>query len=268
MSELMLQQTQVDRVISLYKNWLKIFPTWQSLANAKTAELIHAWAGLGYNRRALFAREAAKSVVQNGVPGDEASWRQLKGVGPYMAAALSEFVNGKRAIVIDTNVRRVAGRLFLGNSFPSIQDDVELRKTLERITPKNSGHADLPQAFMDLGSSVCTPNRPICETCPMKRVCASAPKFLSGRVQKPKRKKITERIHGEKPFPDRIYRGRILQWIRINGATSSKFLGENIDSTYDQISDLAWIEAMCERLINDGFLVRKRNGMLSLSQSS
>ena len=81
-SEIMLQQTQAARVIDFYQAWLKIFPTWESLANAKTPQLLHAWAGLGYNRRALYLREAARQVIEQGVPQSEEAWRTLKGVGP------------------------------------------------------------------------------------------------------------------------------------------------------------------------------------------
>jgi A/G-specific adenine glycosylase len=267
MSELMLQQTQVDRVISLYRAWLKTFPTWKTLANANTSELIHAWAGLGYNRRALFAREAARTVVEKGVPSDEEGWRQLKGVGPYMAAALTEFVNAKRAVVIDTNVRRVAGRLLLGEPYPTPAEDSKLRAALERVTPTSPRHRDLPQAFMDLGSLICKPDKPACAICPLRDLCKAAPLFLNGHAKKPKRKGPTERIHAEKKYPDRIYRGRILAYIRTHGPTSSQALGPQIDPSYDAIADLSWVQAMCERLISDGFLTQTRNGKLSLSTS-
>lgn len=267
-SELMLQQTQVDRVIPLYTAFIKRFPTWTALARAETAELIHAWAGLGYNRRALYAREAARAVVANGVPTTQTTWRALKGVGPYMSAALAEFANHQRAIVIDTNVRRVVGRLFLQLPFAKPSDDDAVSRTLERVTPHRGAHWDLPQAFMDLGSSVCLARIPLCDSCPLASVCASRKQFdanhLADTLKKKIRTPIRERIHHEKPFPDRIYRGRILAHIRSHGATRVASLGPIIDPTFDRIADDAWVRAMADRLIADGLLARRKSDTIAL----
>lgn len=263
-SELMLQQTQVDRVVPKYQGWLKTFPSWKTLANATTAGLIHAWAGLGYNRRALYAREAARDVVKNGAPQDEKGWRTLRGVGPYMAAALTEFVNGRRAIVIDTNIRRVVGRIFLGKPFPRPADDARIRPVLERITPRTNGHRDLPQAFMDFANAVCLPRSPRCTDCPLYAQCRAGKKFLRGTVRAPSRKKITERMHREKKYPDRIYRGRILAWVRTHGPTRHSELGTHIDDAYDPIADRDWVRAMCARLVADGLLAWVKKDSVSL----
>jgi len=267
MSELMLQQTQVDRVIPKYRAWLKIFPSWTSLSNAKTADLIHAWAGLGYNRRALYAREAAKTVRAKGVPHTEAEWRALKGVGPYVAAALTEFVNGKRAIVIDTNIRRVIGRLFLGKPFPSIEHDRKIGVILERITPIDLRHRDLPQALMDFANAVCLPRTPRCAECPLQTSCRSAKAFLSGRPILRTKKRVTERMYAEKSFPDRIYRGRILALLRAKGPTKISTIGSRIDSSFDRIADTAWLSALIDRLVADGLLAEHRRGIVSLPNS-
>jgi len=259
MSELMLQQTQVDRVIPLYERWLKQFPTWKKLAEAETSALIHGWAGLGYNRRALFARESAKQVVADRVPKTEDGWRTLKGVGPYMAAALTEFVNHKRALVIDTNIRRVIGRVFLKLPYPRPIDDASILKVLEKETPlRGSQHSDMPQALMDLASGICSIRRPKCEICPLRTPCKARPGFEKGIYDDTKpRKKVTERIRDNKKYPDRIYRGRILAWVRENGATDMRHLGAKIDPEFS-LNDQDWVEAMIERMVKDGLL--KKDG--------
>lgn len=270
-SELMLQQTQVDRVIPKYRDWLKCFPAWTSLANAKTAELIHAWAGLGYNRRALYAREAAKDVMLQGIPSGENEWRRLKGVGPYMAAALAEFVDHQRAIVMDTNVRRVAGRVFLGIPFPRATDDTRILRVLEKMTPRSGAHWDLPQASMDLASAICLPRVPTCDVCPLRESCLVRKRFSSGQIERTLSKKRTskpvEPRHAEKKYPDRIYRGRMLAWIREQGRARIGSLGRRIDETYDPIADEVWLRAMAARLVTDGLLAYGTNDTISLPHS-
>ena len=123
----MLQQTQVDRVVDFYKRWLKLFPTWKTLAGASNAQVIHAWAGLGYNRRALMLRDVARHVVEHGVPRTQEAWLAIKGIGPYTAAAVSAFAQKQRTLPIDTNIRRVLGRLLLGKPFTTLADDEKIR---------------------------------------------------------------------------------------------------------------------------------------------
>lgn len=264
MSEIMLQQTQVDRVIPKYRAWFKIFPTWKSLATATTADLIHAWAGLGYNRRALYAREAARAIMTHHMPRTMDAWRSLKGVGPYVAAALTEFVNNKRAIVIDTNIRRVIGRIFLRKPFPAFTDDAKIKNILEKITPRDARHRDLPQAIMDFANAICLPRSPKCAECPLQKECGASKIFLSGRKIKRTITRVTERIHAEKKIPDRIFRGRILTIVRTEGQTNISTLGSRIDSSFDHIADSDWLHAMIDRLIKDGLLVEHRRNIISL----
>jgi A/G-specific adenine glycosylase len=271
MSELMLQQTQVDRVIPRYLDWIKTFRSWNDLSKASTQELVHAWAGLGYNRRALYARDAARDVVKHGVPSDEGDWRKLKGVGPYMAAALTEFVNHARAIVIDTNVRRVAGRVLLGLPYPKPQDDGRIIATLERVTPQRGAHWELPQAFMDLANTNCRAHIPECATCPLRDICRArrlfTPQRFASTLLKKQTSKPHERRHQEKKYPDRIYRGRILAWIRTHGPTKLAALGPHIDETHDPIADQDWIRAMTSRLVKDGLLAQGRRDTIILPKS-
>lgn len=266
-SEIMLQQTQVDRVIPKYRQWLRQFPSWRALANAATSSLIHAWAGLGYNRRALHLRNAARYVVAHGEPRSEDAWRKLPGVGPYTAAALTAFANRKRAIVIDTNVRRVVGRLFFGKPFTTLADDVRFRRLLERITPRTGDPSAFPQALMDFGSAICTANAPTCGVCPLKATCRAAPRFLSAKPLPRHASTANETRHRDKKYPDRIYRGRILAEIRTHGSSTLGRLGPLVDETYHARSDRAWVRAMVGRLAKDGLLVLHANDIVSLPYS-
>lgn len=255
-SELMLQQTQVPRVIPKYQAWLKRFPDWGALAAATTTDIIQGWAGLGYNRRALQARDAARQVLAGGVPTEEQEWRRLKGIGPYAAAALTEFVNHKRAIVIDTNVRRVVGRVFLGEPFPSPQEDDRLRSVLQQEIPNRGAHWDIPQAFMDLGSSICLIRTPLCTQCPLRKQCKAARLFLSATPPvRQLRIGSQERHHRNKRYPDRIYRGRILTLLREKRRFRIEKIGSLIDPMFDSLQDAAWLQAMIERMKKDGLVM-------------
>jgi A/G-specific adenine glycosylase len=145
-SEVMLQQTQVERVIPRYLEWLDRWPTAEALAAATTADVIRAWQGLGYNRRALNLHRAARLVAERGWPED---LTDLPGVGPYTAAAVANFAFGKDVLPVDTNVRRV----------------------LERTGATFSRHAAQP--LMDLGATVCLARIPRCGVCPLASACPS-----------------------------------------------------------------------------------------------
>ena len=145
-SEVMLQQTQVARVIPRYLEWLERWPTVEALAAATPAGVIRAWQGLGYNRRALNLHRAACAVAERGWPDD---LTDLPGVGAYTAAAIRSFALGEPVLPVDTNVRRVQER---------------------------TGHAFGPrcgQALMDLGATVCLARVPRCEACPLSSSCPS-----------------------------------------------------------------------------------------------
>ena len=137
-SEVMLQQTQVSRVLVFYKTWLKKFPTWHALSRASNADVIHAWAGLGYNRRGLMLRDIAKHIVTHDLPKTEQEWLKLKGIGPYTAAAVASFAQGQTTVPIDTNIRRVLGRVLLGKTFPTLDDDARIRRHVTRYALRDS----------------------------------------------------------------------------------------------------------------------------------
>jgi A/G-specific adenine glycosylase len=254
-SEIMLQQTQVSRVLDFYTRWLKKFPTWRSLARASNAEVIHTWSGLGYNRRGLMLRDIAREVVSHGLPKTEQEWLELKGIGPYTAAAISAFAQGKKTIPIDTNIRRVLGRVLLGKPFPDLKDDEKLKRQIGPQKP------EFWQASFDLAVAICKKN-PHCAICPMRSQCPASKKFLSGKVKIPKRmiQKADETKHRNKPYPDRIYRGRILKLARTGIAL--KKLGTEIDPQFDTKRDTAWLLGMVSRLERDGLIRRAGKSLL------
>jgi A/G-specific adenine glycosylase len=145
-SEIMAQQTQIERVVPRYVAWLERWPTAAALAGASTADVIRAWQGLGYNRRALNLQRAARHVAERGWPDD---LTELPGVGPYTAAALGNFAFGRDELPVDTNVRRVQERT--GFAF--------------------EGAA--AQALMDLGATICLARVPRCGICPLGGECPS-----------------------------------------------------------------------------------------------
>lgn len=262
-SEIMLQQTQVDRVIPFYITWLQLFPDWQTLAKASNTDVIHAWAGLGYNRRALVLRNIAMNVVEHGVPKSEEVWRQIKGIGPYTAAAVSAFAQKKRTLPIDTNIRRVVGRLLLGKPFPTIDDDEDVQRTADTFLPKKGMYYDVPQAIFDLASMICK-KKPLCVSCPLKENCRARKTFLINKTQtKNLTKTKHEKKHLNKKHPDRIYRGRILKCLREHRQININDLGSLVDPTFKKTSDQKWLLAMVERLVKDN-LVKKTGNKLTL----
>ena len=155
-SEVMLQQTQVARVVPRYLEWLERWPAAPALAAASRAEVLGAWVGLGYNRRALALHAAATAVARDGWPDD---LRTLPGVGPYTAAAVGSFAFGAQVAAVDTNARRVAERLGRG--------------TPDALLPAGRA-AEWNQATMELGATVCTARAPRCDVCPVAAWCAAA----------------------------------------------------------------------------------------------
>lgn len=172
LSEVMLQQTTVAAVRPRFEAWVARWPDFASLAAADEADVMAAWAGLGYYARARNLVKCARVVVaeHGGVfPRDEATLRTLPGLGDYTAAAIAAIAFGQRAVVVDANVKRVVSRLFA-------LADGDVRAAAETITPAlRSG--DFAQAMMDLGSGICTPRTPRCLLCPVREHCAG---FASG----------------------------------------------------------------------------------------
>jgi A/G-specific adenine glycosylase len=191
-SEVMLQQTQVNRVVPRYLAWLERWPTVEALAAARPAEVITEWAGMGYNRRAVFLHRCAIAVSEmGGFPREPEELRRLPGVGPYTAAAIACFAFGAQVAAPDTNAKRVLERAF---GDPGLAPP--------------PGHAyEWNQALFDLGREVCIARRPRCEVCPLASGCPSR-----GRTYAPLRKQ--SRFEGS--FRQR--RAKLLRAIAAAGA--------------------------------------------------
>lgn len=175
-SEVMLQQTPVARVLPVYAAWLSRWPAPAALAAEPPGEAVLAWGRLGYPRRALRLHEAAVAITaRHGgeVPADYAELRALPGIGDYTAAAVASFAYGRRHAVLDTNVRRVLARLVDGRALPPASITVAERARAEALVPEDPATAARwAVASMELGALVCTARAPRCERCPVSEACA------------------------------------------------------------------------------------------------
>jgi A/G-specific adenine glycosylase len=211
-SEAMAQQTQAERAGEAWLRFMTRFPTVEVLADARPADVLRAWQGLGYNRRALALWRAAGVIVdEHGgvVPSDVAALEALPGVGPYTARAVAAIAFGRPVGALDTNVRRVLGRIVLGD--PASVPRQELQCLADSAVP--AGRAgDWTHAVMDVGALICKPAHPSCEACPARPWCrfAAASAGDVARASRPKRP-------GREPaFPSttRWLRGRIIDRLR------------------------------------------------------
>lgn len=219
-SEVMLQQTQVDRVKGYYARFLKQFPTAAKLAKAKPAAVLKCWSGLGYNRRALLLQKTAQAIVARGgkFPKTEAELRELPGIGPYTAGAVLAFAYNKDATFADTNVVRVIERFFSGIKS---QRKEHIAQLLHTVLPSSNAR-NWYSALMDFGSEICISRVPKCAACPLRKYCKAAPHFLRGVVPR-KLKASTEKFEGS----NRWWRGKILKAL-LNGAKGEAALYRGI----------------------------------------
>ncbi|WP_182525566.1 A/G-specific adenine glycosylase [Nocardioides dongkuii] len=175
-SELMLQQTPVARVLPVHEAWLERWPTPAALAAEPAGEAVRAWGRLGYPRRALRLHAAAAAILADHdgeVPSSYAALRALPGVGDYTAAAVATFAFGQRHAVLDTNVRRVLARAVGGVALPAPSVTRTEREVAVGLLPEDEPTAATWSiAVMELGALVCTAARPRCEACPVADLCA------------------------------------------------------------------------------------------------
>jgi A/G-specific adenine glycosylase len=175
-SEFMLQQTPVARVLPVHEQWLERWPTPAALAAEPSGEAVRAWGRLGYPRRALRLHAAAMAIVEGHggeVPADYDALLTLPGIGDYTAAAVATFAFGRRHVVLDTNVRRVLARVLRGEEFPSASVTRSERDLATSVLPEDDADAATwAVAVMELGALVCTAASPRCEACPVADQCA------------------------------------------------------------------------------------------------
>jgi A/G-specific adenine glycosylase len=190
-SEVMLQQTRVSTVLRYFPAWMRRFPSVRALADAKEADVLHAWQGLGYYSRARRLHGAAKAVVERHggeLPSDPAALRALPGVGAYSAGAIASIAFGLPEPIVDGNVVRVLSRAFGLRGDP---EKAPLKRTLwtlarELVPAERAG--DFNQALMELGATVCTPRSPLCDDCPLRARCVARSAGLVEQLPELKRR--------------------------------------------------------------------------------
>lgn len=267
-SEIMLQQTQVDRVIPKYHTFLAAFPTLAALAAAPTAEVIRAWAGLGYNRRAVNMQRAARAVLdEHGgqFPRDLPALLRLPGIGRYTAGAIACFAFEQDVGFMDTNIRRVVQRLFVGPEELGPAGEAQLLALAEAAVPPGRGWA-WNQAIMELGALICTP-APACWRCPAQRWCraytarraADEQAFSQAPPAPAARRKLAERREAPYAGSSRFYRGRTIDLLRAlppGQLLPLPALGAALKDDF-AAPDLPWLQALVDRLARDGLLARE-----------
>jgi A/G-specific adenine glycosylase len=210
-SELMAQQTQAERAAEAWVAWVARWPTVADLAAAPVSEVLRAWAGLGYNRRALALHGAARAVVDDHdgrVPDDVADLERLPGVGPYTARAVAAIAFGRAVGAVDTNVRRVLGRVAAGG--PEAFGASEMQALADAVVPPDRAAA-WTHALMDIGAGLCAPRDPRCGKCPASRWC----RYAAGQ-RAPSSASTPAGSRASPPFPstNRWLRGRVLDRAR------------------------------------------------------
>ena len=203
-SEIMLQQTQVKTVLPYFERWMRRFPRLEALAAAPEAEVLAAWEGLGYYRRARLLHRAARQLVDaSAIPGTMQALVRLPGMGRYTAAAVASIAFNQPVAVVDGNVRRVLARVH-GLPEPS---EKELWERAEHLLDRERP-GDFNQAVMELGATVCTPRAPRCPICPWQGNCRAATTGDPERFSAPKARPCT--VHVRQSAAALLRRGRLL----------------------------------------------------------
>ena len=174
----MLQQTQVDRVLPKYNEWITKYPTFQALATTRLSRVTRTWYPLGYNVRPKRLHAIAQKVVANHggkLPADAVTLRSFKGLGAYTVGAIQSFAFGKRAPIVDTNIARVLFRVFISRGDANSHAMKRHLWVISGTLLPRLQVFDFNQALMDLGATVCVARQPACHVCPMKPICLSFP---------------------------------------------------------------------------------------------
>jgi A/G-specific adenine glycosylase len=247
-AEVMLQQTQVERVIPKWHAWLERFPELTDLAKASKADAIRAWQGLGYNLRAVRLHDIACQVAAEyagRLPRTIEALLTLKGVGRYTAGAVACFAYEQPVAMVDTNIRRVLSRIYR-------VEPAEVEALADRIVPAQTAYA-WNQALMDLGATLCRARRPLCLVCPLIAECGGP--VVSRRAAS----RSTAEFRGS----SRFYRGRLVDLLRgLPGGTSIDALADELGgpSGRGRIIDLV------HQLVSDGLLAVDQEGNVSLAE--
>ncbi len=278
-SEVMLQQTQVDRVLPKYTEFLAQFPTLEVLAAAPTATVIQAWAGLGYNRRAVNLQRTAQAVraAHGGVfPREVAVLRQLPGIGDYTAGAVACFAFEHDVVFFDTNIRRVLRRVLLGeDTAGTAAGDRALRPLAAALLPPGQGWA-WNQGIMEVGALLCRTSKPLCWQCPLRSHCAAfaarrtADETVFSQYADPPAtppRRVAERK--EAPFvgSNRYYRGRVVAALRAlpaGAGLAADVLVRAVKPDYDAAHEQTWWQQVLAGLVRDGLIEWANDGTVRL----
>jgi A/G-specific adenine glycosylase len=249
-SEVMLQQTQVDRVIPKYRSFLARFPTLRALARARFADVLREWLGLGYNGRALRLWQCARAVVRETgkLPANVGELERLPGIGPYTAAAVAAIAFGVHVPAVDVNVRRVLTRALSGRDHLA---PPRVSLLASAALPKSSA-AQWSQALMDIGSMYCKAS-PRCDECPLRVSCA----YVRGRrnhlnhaagVNNNRARRASAFIGSS-----RFYRGRVMRVLASHKRLQVGRLGREVKKGFS-VTDGAWLQGILAGLERDGLI--------------
>jgi A/G-specific adenine glycosylase len=258
-SEVMLQQTQVDRVIPKYNEFLTTFPTVEALADAPTSDVIRLWSGLGYNRRAVNLQRAAQAVVlehSGSFPKDIDELKRLPGIGPYTAGAIACFAFEQDVGFLDTNIRRLLHRLLIGPEVPDEQrSQREMHEIASKIVPPGKGWT-WGQTLIEFGALQCTARKPACLTCPLQAYCSAFPAIQTVLAELNRngfRRKKESAFEGS----NRFYRGRVIR--ALQELPESEYgveitrLGPYVRDDYSD-EDFEWLQGVITGLERDGLV--------------
>ncbi len=252
-SEFMLQQTPVARVLPKWNEWMQRWPTPAELAIATPAQVITAWGRLGYPRRALRLHESAKIIARdfnNEVPESEEVLRSLPGIGDYTAAAISAFAFGANTLVMDVNIRRVLVRVLDGKEHPTSSPTVRERESRLAILPRRNAD-NWAAATMELGALICTSKNPSCNDCPIISQC----KWRKNGYPQSELVRKSQDWHGT----DRKCRGTIVQALRENESLTLSA----IKKLWPEVSQ---VEKALETLLTDHLIEEHTRSRFRLPQ--
>ena len=263
----MLQQTQVDRVVPIFERFVAAWPGFAALAAASQADVVRAWKGLGYNSRAVRLHKLARAVCERyggELPADEASLRDLPGIGPYTSRAIAAFAFDADVAALDTNVRRIVHRTQLGLEWPPLAGPAALDALAAGLVPRGAGFA-FNSALMDLGATLCSARAPKCLLCPLVSACAAAPVDAAGlaarAAEHAPRRTPQERLRFE--ATTRYVRGRVIDRLRALPAHERiSFVDLHGDlAPHLEEHDAAALESAVAALERDGVVERGAEGL-------
>ncbi len=258
-SEIMLQQTQVSRVLVKDPAFLRRFPSFASLARASQRDVVLAWQGMGYNNRAVRLHRLARLVIdthRGKIPESYESLIILPGIGHYTAHALLAAVHGRDVSAVDVNIHRFLSRVFWKmDATGQMRREREVEDLANRLMPPGGGY-EWNQALMDLGATICTSHRPECPRCPVQSFCKSRGSMTRRSALATRTEPALEGI------PNRVYRGRIIEQLRGTGKTGSIRLDRLARRIHPGFSrrHQTWLMGLLEDLRKDQLIRVKGNG--------